>query len=108
MGTWRLRVRLEASGAQWLLLRWGHGCQVRGRRSVPGLSFHHPSSEALRQLEIAEWCIVPGGKDLVKGEGLHPECERDRQWRKEQREMKVTLGMFSGASVSVGLFGRLR
>lgn len=69
-----------------------------------------PSSlqlEVPRQLEAAEWCVLHGGKDLVKGEGLHSECERDRQWGKEQREIKVTLGTFFGTSVFVGPFPAL-
>lgn len=44
---------------------------------------------------------------MVKGEGLHSECERDGQWVKEQRGIKVTPGMFFAASVFVGLFPAL-
>lgn len=71
------------------------------------LSFHCPFSVAPRQLEIAECCVLPGGKDLVKGERWCSECECDRHWGKEQREMKVTLRMFFGASVFVGVFPAL-
>lgn len=79
-----------------------------GRLEVIDLFQSSPSlSVAPRQLEAAEWCVLPGGKDLVKGEGWHSECERDRQWRKEQRGIKVTLGMFFGVSVFVGLFPAL-
>lgn len=39
------------------------------------LSFHHPSSGALTQLE---WCSC--GKDTVKGKRLLAECDRGRQY----------------------------
>jgi hypothetical protein len=89
---------LATSDLWWPLgpVRWGHGCQVRGHRPVPGSSPIVPSFEFFRQMDIVKWCILPGRKDLVKGEGLQQQCECDRHWGKEQSRPKVTLKLSLG------------